>query len=184
MKKAIIVCRLREQITEEAGQTLKNCGYSCSFISPDSDEIRRILSGSLSAELMLVVSPLADEQSLELAENAAAVCKVIFLCGSGVLSQMTEWLTEYGAETIALPVNQTELSDCILRLEESAGDTKESSDILTRIDDIRIINKAKAVLMQYLKFTEPQAHRHIEKTAMNSRCTRREAAEQILRKYS
>lgn len=184
MKKAIIVCRLREQITDEAEQTLKSCGYSCSFMSPDSDEIRRIISGGLFSELMLVVSPLADEQSLELAENASAVCRVIFLCGSGVLPQVTKWLAEYGAETISLPVNQTELTDCILRLEESAGDTRESADILTKIDDIRIINRAKAVLMQYLKFTEPQAHRHIEKTAMNSRCTRREAAEQILRKYS
>lgn len=184
MKKAIIVCRLRGQITEEAEQTLKSCGYSCSFMSPDSDEIRRILSGSLPTELMLVVSPLADEQSLELAENASAVCGVIFLCSAGVLPQMTEWLAEYGAETISLPVNQAELTDCILRLEEITGDTKESSDILTKIDDIRLINKAKSVLMQYLKFTEPQAHRHIEKTAMNSRCTRREAAEQILKKYS
>ncbi len=184
MKKAIIVCRLREQITEETERTLKSCGYCCSFLSPDSDEIRRILSGSLSAGLMLVVSPLADEQSLELAENAAAVCGVIFLCSSEILPQMTKWLAEYGAETISLPVNRTELTDCILRLEENAGDTKESSDILTKIDDIRLINKAKSVLMRYLKFTEPQAHRHIEKTAMNCRCTRREAAEQILKKYS
>ncbi|MCM1529399.1 MAG: ANTAR domain-containing protein [Alistipes sp.] len=184
MKKAIIVCRLREQLTDETEQTLKNCGYSCSFLSPDSDEMRRILSGSLSVELLLVVSPLADEQSMELAENAAAVCGVVFLCSAGVLPQVTEWLAEYGVESISLPINHSELTDCVLRLEENAGDTRESSDILTKTDDIRLINKAKSVLMQYLKFTEPQAHRHIEKTAMNSRCTRREAAERILKKYS
>lgn len=184
MKKAIIVCRLRGQITEDSELSLKLCGYGCTFISPDSDEIRKILSGSISADLMLVVSPLADEQSLELAENASAVCGVIFLCSGGVSSKVTDWLSEYGCENLHLPVSQPELTDCILRLEEIAGDARESSDIMTKIDDMRLINKAKSVLMQYLKFTEPQAHRHIEKTAMNSRCTRREAAEQILKKYS
>lgn len=184
MKRAIIACRLRELITDETEQALKSCGYSYSFLSPDSEDIRRIISGSLSDELLLVVSPLADEQSLELAENAAAVCGVIFLCSSGVLPQMAEWLAEYGIEALSLPVNRADLTDCILRLEEIAGDTRESLDILTKIEDIRLINKAKSVLMRYLQFTEPQAHRHIEKTAMNCRCTRREAAEQILKKYS
>ena len=37
--------------------------------------------------------------------------------------------------------------------------------------------------MKYLKFTEPQAHRYIEKQAMNNRQTRREAAQKIIDTY-
>ncbi len=62
-------------------------------------------------------------------------------------------------------------------------DVKESTDILCRIDDIRLINRAKSALMKYLQFTEPQAHHYLEKHAMNNRCTRREAAIHIINMY-
>ena len=48
---------------------------------------------------------------------------------------------------------------------------------------MRLINRAKCTLIEYLKFTEPQAHRYIEKQAMNNRQTRREVAEKILKTY-
>ena len=37
--------------------------------------------------------------------------------------------------------------------------------------------------MQYLKLTEPQAHRYIEKQAMDTRKTRKEVAQSILLRY-
>ena len=49
---------------------------------------------------------------------------------------------------------------------------KEAPEIMGRIEEIRTISRAKTVLMKYLKFTEPQAHRYIEKQAMNNRQTR------------
>ena len=60
---------------------------------------------------------------------------------------------------------------------------KESPEVLGRIEEIRVINRAKSALMKYLKFTEPQAHRYIEKQAMNNRQTRREVAEHIIEQY-
>ena len=60
---------------------------------------------------------------------------------------------------------------------------KEAPEIMGRIEEIRTISRAKTVLMKYLKFTEPQAHRYIEKQAMNNRQTRREVAEHIIQQY-
>ena len=48
---------------------------------------------------------------------------------------------------------------------------------------MRTINRAKTTLMKYLKFTEPQAHKYIEKQAMNNRQTRLEVAVRILAQY-
>ena len=45
------------------------------------------------------------------------------------------------------------------------------------------MNRAKACLMEYLKLTEEQAHRHIQTQAMNSRKSQREIAEDILKTY-
>jgi len=52
-----------------------------------------------------------------------------------------------------------------------------------KIEEVRLIDRAKSVLIQYLKLTEPQAHRFIEKRAMDMRMTRKEVAESILKTY-
>ena len=51
------------------------------------------------------------------------------------------------------------------------------------MNEVRIINRAKCCLIEYLKMTEPQAHRYIEKQAMDLRQTKREIAESILKTY-
>ena len=52
-----------------------------------------------------------------------------------------------------------------------------------RVEDIRIVNRAKCLLIQYLHLSEEEAHRLIEKQAMDKRKTKREVAEEILRHY-
>ena len=52
-----------------------------------------------------------------------------------------------------------------------------------KIDEIRIVNRAKFALMQYLQFTEQQAHRYLEKQAMDMRKTKKEIALEIIKIY-
>ena len=63
------------------------------------------------------------------------------------------------------------------------GLKRENSKLMVKIDEMRMINRAKCALMQYLKFTEPEAHRYIEKQAMDTRSTRKEVAQKILSTY-
>ena len=51
------------------------------------------------------------------------------------------------------------------------------------MEEIRLVDRAKCALIQYLSLTEPMAHRYIEKEAMDRRVSRREVAEGILRTY-
>ena len=49
--------------------------------------------------------------------------------------------------------------------------------------DIRMVNRAKWLLIDNLGMSEKDAHHYIEKRAMDSRQTRREVAEGIIRTY-
>ena len=51
------------------------------------------------------------------------------------------------------------------------------------MEDIRVVNKAKWFLIEQLKMTEQEAHRYIEKQAMDSRVPRVRVAEDILKTY-
>ena len=51
------------------------------------------------------------------------------------------------------------------------------------IGDLKLVDRAKCALIQYLNMTESDAHRFIEKQAMNKRLSKREIALQILSAY-
>ena len=53
-----------------------------------------------------------------------------------------------------------------------------------KMTDIRTINRAKWLLIEQLKMTEAEAHRHIEKQAMDRCTTRREIALGIIKTYA
>ena len=50
--------------------------------------------------------------------------------------------------------------------------------------EIRMINKAKWLLISQLKMDEPQAHRYLEKQAMDRCITKRQMAEEIIQIYT
>ena len=59
----------------------------------------------------------------------------------------------------------------------------ENHKLQKKIDEIRLVDRAKCILIQYLNMTEPQAHKYIEKQAMNMRQSRLQTAEMILKTY-
>ena len=52
-----------------------------------------------------------------------------------------------------------------------------------KMEQIRIVNRAKLLLMQCLSMTETDAHRYIEKQAMNLRLSKSQVAQNIIRTY-
>jgi len=60
----------------------------------------------------------------------------------------------------------------------------ENTELSRRLSDAKVINRAKCCLIQYLNFTEEQAQQHISRLAMDSRRTKREVAEDVLRTYA
>ena len=53
-----------------------------------------------------------------------------------------------------------------------------------KMEEIRIVNRAKWLLISALGMDEPQAHRTIEKQAMDRCLSKRKVAEEIISTYS
>ena len=63
------------------------------------------------------------------------------------------------------------------------GIHNENKKLSRRLEDMGLIDRAKCVLIQVLGMTEPQAHRYIEKQAMDMRVSKRQVAEELLKTY-
>lgn len=73
---------------------------------------------------------------------------------------------------------------CAAKVSERLRAVRRENDRLKdTISDLKLIDRAKCALIQYLNMTEADAHRFIEKQAMNRRLSRREIALEILKAY-
>ena len=61
--------------------------------------------------------------------------------------------------------------------------SSQKTKLKEKMEEIRIVNRAKMLLMSNLKMSEQEAHRYIEKEAMD-RCTKRITLDhEIIRTY-
>lgn len=189
MERALIVSA-NSNISELAEQLLRIEGCVKTAFAASGSEARRLVNNDTEPEVVIINTPLPDEFGQELAEMIAESTSagIILICGSDVADDIADRVSDSGINVIAKPVT-SDLLQRTIRLViaariRMAGVKRESSDILSRIEEMRTINRAKTTLMKYLKFTEPQAHKYIEKQAMNNRQTRLEVAQRILTQYA
>ena len=94
---------------------------------------------------------------------------------------------EHGVFTLAKPLSRPVLSlvlDWMVTNRERLRKLeKKTLSMEEKMEEIRLANRAKWLLISELKMDEPQAHRYIEKQAMDRCVPKREVAEEIIRTY-
>ncbi|MBQ4465207.1 MAG: ANTAR domain-containing protein [Oscillospiraceae bacterium] len=177
-----------EKAMETIAQFLHTYGYTNLTSTASGSEARR-LTNSMEYALIIVNTPLSDEfgheLSVTLAENTSS--GIILLCKADIADDVSDKVGDYGVCVVSRPMNKAILHQSIRLVEATRsrmlGLKRENSKLLVKIDEMRLINRAKFALMQYLGLPEPEAHRYIEKQAMDTRSTRKEVAMQILSTY-
>lgn len=188
MNKAIIISQ-PDIAADTARQTLRSLGFDSINEFSSGAKARRLIMNEAPPDIIIINTPLSDEFGRSLAEEYAAGTDsaIILLCSADISDELADKLSPYDILVLSKPVNRDALRDGIRLLNDEFtpfSDIKESDEVMKRINDIRLVGRAKAMLMKYLRFTEPQAHRYLEKKAMNDRCTRRETAEKIISDFS
>ena len=61
---------------------------------------------------------------------------------------------------------------------------KENHRLRRQMEDMRLISRAKCLLIAEKHMSEDEAHSYIEKQAMNYRQTKRDIAEEIIRSFT
>lgn len=154
----------------------------------DAAAARRALAEN-SYDLVLINTPLPDEFGTRLALDAceSSSAGVLLLVKAEYCPDIEAQVSAHGVLTLAKPTSaqlfaQTLRLLCITR-ERLRGMEKKAVTLQEKMEEIRLVNRAKWLLIEELKMTEQEAHRYIEKQAMDRCVTRRAVAEQILSTY-
>ena len=186
-KYRVLVAGANDKLGESIAALLPKNEYEPPVFAASVGEIRRLALES-TMDLVVLNTPLKDEFGTRLALDLADYNIAVLLMVQGdVFDQVCYKVEDYGVLTLAKPVSRqsfytavkllTAMRAKMLRME------KKNQALQEKMQDIRTINRAKWLLITNLQMTEDEAHYHIEKKAMNSRLSRREAAEEIIRTY-
>lgn len=185
---SLLIVSSTMQATEFLIQFLQGSMFQTIKTAKNSGEARRLLIEQ-EFDLIIIYSPLKDEYGDDLAimivENTTAA--VILIVKGEMSDEISEKVEDFGVFVLARPLGKQLFYQAIKFVGTSRkrifGLKNENDKLYKKIEDIRLIDRAKCVLIQYLHITEPQAHRYIEKQAMDMRISKKEVAQGILKTY-
>ena len=138
---------------------------------------------------VVINSPLPDESGEQLAVDIAQTCNasVLLVVPSSDYENILESVTDFGVMVVSRPVSATVLDKAIRFLIATQNRIhsieKQLKTAHEKMEEMRIINTAKFLLIENEHMTEDEAHRHIGKEAMNHGISRRRSAEVIIENY-
>lgn len=141
-------------------------------------------------DFVVINSPLPDDTGLRFAID---VCNLkssvaLILVKAEVYSAAYDKVAEHGVFVLSKPTSKPMVLNAvdwmIATHERLKKLEKKSTSMEDKMLEIRIVNRAKWLLIEELKMSESDAHRYIEKQAMDRCVSRKEIAEGIIKAYS
>ena len=141
-------------------------------------------------DYVIVNSPLPDDMGTRFAIDAfcSRGTVVLLMVRGEVHAELYDKVAGHGVFTLPKPTSRqtiiTALSWMSSARERLRKAEKNTLSIEEKMEEIRIVNRAKWLLISEIKMDEPNAHRYIEKQAMDRCVSKREIAEEIIKTYS
>lgn len=141
-------------------------------------------------DFIIINSPLPDDIgtrfAIDVCNSKGAV--VLLMVRSELHDEIYDKVAEHGVFTLPKPTSRPTLTTAFGWMasarERLRKSEKKSLSIEEKMEEIRIVNRAKWLLISEIKMDEAQAHRYIEKQAMDRCVSKREVAETIIKTYT
>jgi response regulator NasT len=167
---------------------VKRCGCQDVSIVSSGDEARRKTQQD-GFDLMMINAPLKDEYGYQLAMqmSTATSAGIILICKQDAVEDMINQTIDSGVSVVAKPINKSVFHQAIragfAMRNRLQGLKQENAKLQKKLEELRYVSRAKCVLIETQAMTELQAHRYIEKQAMDTRRPRKEVALEIIAAY-
>ena len=184
----LIVCA-SEKLTNSLMDTLPEKKYApIRVVKSISEAQRDVLERSY--DLIIINTPLPDDFGRKFSIDIFAhkVSVPLLLVRSELYAETYDKVVDYGVLTLRKPTSASVISQsldfmCAIR-ERLRKMEKKAVSLEDKMAEIRIVNRAKWVLIEHCSMAETDAHHYIEKQAMDRCVSKREVAESIIKTYS
>jgi response regulator NasT len=184
-KTHITVALHNAEAAEKIRTALQRSGYTVGEVcTSGSEAIRRVRMGA--TDILLINLEMPDMTGLEVAtivgdEN---LCSVILFVSLDKRALCEDIVADYDITLFPKPVNLSALQntiDIVLQGRRRMGRMeKELVELKTGLENRKVIERAKGILMKRKSITEGEAYRRIQKMSMDSRVAMKDIALKII----
>ncbi|MBQ8305998.1 MAG: ANTAR domain-containing protein [Blautia sp.] len=140
-------------------------------------------------DLIVINCPLPDEFGHEFALDAAdkSSASVLLVVPGEIYEDVLEHVTDRGIMVLSKPAMENRIDKAIRLMIATQARIhiyeKKVQTISDKMEELRVVSKAKLLLIEQRHMTEDEAHRLIGRQAMDNGVSRRRIAEQILDEF-
>ena len=169
---------------EKIKYALQRNGHSVDICTSSSEVLRRIRSGS--SDILLINFDMPDMTGLETAaivgdEN---LCSVILLIKPEQRKLCIGQIEDYDITLFAKPINRIALLSTIDVVIQNRHRVQTLSKELTKLkkgmEERKVIERAKGILMKRKSISEAEAYRRIQKMSMDTRVSMKDVSQKII----
>ena len=176
----LVVSALKENI--RALRSIEGCALAGCVTEAFSGAQARRLMGERLFVNVVIDTPLPDEAGAELALYAASKCSggVVLFAKKALAAELEAGSAGRGIIVIPKPIDREALQALEIMRGKISLVEEENRRLRTRLDEEKLVCRAKCLLIKRYDIGEAGAHRYIEKRAMDSRRSKRDVADEII----
>jgi response regulator NasT len=159
--------------------------YNPVHVAANAGEARRVMIDTPS-DIVLIDTPLKDDIGVQLAIDLAQdeMTGIALLVKSEQYDHIFFETEKYGIITLSKPIDKKYMLQCLGFMSATRYKLiqmkNKTASLQKKMEDISLVNRAKLLLIEKYKMSESDAHRYIEKSAMDRCVRRREIAEELI----
>ena len=186
---SVLIVSAAESFNDTLSALLPSSKYSPTHFVSNISAAKRVLA-ERAFDFVIINSPLPDDVGTRFAIDTAnsEESVVLLMVRTELQEEIYDKVAEHGVFVLSKPTSKptmmTALSWLSSAREKLRKTEKKTLSIEEKMEEIRIVNRAKWLLIGELKLDEPEAHRYIEKQAMDRCVSKRVVAEEVIKTYS
>jgi AmiR/NasT family two-component response regulator len=186
---SMLVVSCSEKFNTAFAELLPPSKYQPTYIATSANEAKRCLA-ERAFDFVVLNLPLPDESGIRFAIDCCRcpTTVVLVLAKNDVYSEIYDKIVDHGIFAVPKPTSRAVLTHALSWMASARERLRKleqkTLSIEERMEEIRIVNRAKCLLISELKMAEPDAHHYIEKYAMDNCISKRDAAQNIIKIYS
>ena len=185
---SVLIVSSSERFCDVLKSLLPEAGYDPVHIVENVSAGRRALL-ERAYDLVLINSPLPDDPGVRFSIDTCTGKEsvVLLFVKAEIQEEIHEKVSGHGVFTLPKPTSRQSIG-LALRWMVSTRERlrkyeQKTLSIQEKMEEIRLVNRAKWLLIRELSMDEPHAHRYIEKQAMDQCVTRGQVARDIIQMY-
>lgn len=186
---SVLVVSASDSFNSGTSELLPVSQYEPVYFSKNiSDAKRRIAERAY--DFIIINSPLPDDIGTRFAIDCCRSQQtvVLLMVRNDIHAEIHERVVRHGVFTLPRPTTRLIMTQALSWMssfrERLRCLEQKTLSVEERMQEIRIINRAKCLLISEHHMTEPEAHRYIEKHAMDNCISKKTVAEDIIKRYN